>query len=268
MSKTKNHSPSVVINVYWPFSDDLLQEQDYDKICKCSPKCSRNVFKSSISQGVLSKSMVENFGSSITLPRSLKGSLLIEDYMTLDRTNREWTKILWEISNGYETLRNKILSIRHLIANLTSESTGQSEAHVAECLMGSAESISHSLNNFSIWEDSSYYLGIDNLEGSSENFISRMAHDILRKRNNIYGFTSGLSLQIEHMAKSTESAGQCNDNIVEYVMNEATGRLLEAKVIMHYIVENYAMLQAAVSQNHAHLRLSSMQNYTREEYVM
>ena len=212
--------------------------------------------------------MIENFASPITLPASLKGSLLIEDYITLDRTNREWTKILWEISNGYETLRNKILSIRHLIANLTSESTNQSEPPVTECLMRVTESLDHSLNNFSIWEDSSYYLGIDNLEGSSENFISRMAHDILRNRNEMHGFSYGLLLQIEHMATSTESAGYCDGDIVEYEMNKATSQLLEAKVIMQNIIENYTALQTAVSQNHGRLRLPSIHNYTREEYVM
>ena len=254
-------------SAYWLFSDELLQEQDYDKICKCSPKCSRNVFKTSISQGVLSESMVENFASSITLPASLKGSLHIEDYITMDRTNREWTKTLFEISNAYETLKNKVLSVRHLIGNLTSESTNQLEAPMALCLIRAAESIGHSLHNFSIWENSSYYLGIDNSKRPSENFMSRMAHDSLRKRNEMHGFSAGCLLEIEHIENSVVSAGHCNDSNAQYTMNTTREELLEAKLIMQHITAKYMMLQTDVSQNHPHLRLSSIHNYTTEEYI-
>ena len=211
--------------------------------------------------------MVESFASTITLPASLKGSLLIEDYITLDRTKRECTKILWEISNDYKNLRNTLLSITNLMENLTSESTNKSEALMAECLLRVAESIDHSLYNFSIWENSSYYLSMDHSERPYENFMSRMAHDILRKRNEMAGFSASFWRQIEHIENSAVSAGYCNGMSTEYVMNTITKPLQECKLIMQHITTKYMSLQSDVSQNHAHLRLSSIRNYTTEEYV-
>ena len=203
--------------------------------------------------------MVARTAATKPLPAAQPGAIRLNDYITMDITNREWTNTLLQISNKYEATRNKLMSLVHLIENLISENIDQSEA---ECLTRAAESIAHAVINFGLWENSSYYLDIDR----SENFMSRMAYDILRKRNEIVGFSTGFLLQLRQIENSSVAIGRCNSTRGEYVKNTMTKQLLEAKYIMQSIAKSYINLQADVAKNQDSLRLPIIENITPEMY--
>ena len=187
------------------------------------------------------------------------GALRLEDYITIYMTDREWTNTLLNISNTYEAARNKLLSIGHLIRNSIAENPNQSEA---DCLVRAAESITHAVINFSIWENSSYYLNL----GPSENFMSRMAHDILRRRNEMVGLSAGFLLHLEQVENSSVAAGLCNSTHGEYVMNATAKQLLDAKNIMQRITTSYTNLQTDIANNQDNIRLAPIEEQTAELY--
>ena len=187
------------------------------------------------------------------------GALRLEDYITIYMTDHEWTNSLLDISNAYEAARNKLLSIGHLIKDSIAENVDQSEA---DCLMRAAESVAHSVINFSIWENSSYYLDL----GPSENFMSRMAHDILRRRNEMVGFSAGFLLQLEQVDNSSVGVRLCNSTHGEYVMNATTEQLLDAKNIMQRITTSYTNLQTDIANNQDNIRLAPIEKQTAEMY--
>ena len=239
---------------------------DYNEICQCTPKCKRNVFKTSVSQGVLSQSMLETFTLTQTIPKGIAAAHRLEDYITLDRTNRQWTKMLFDIAKEYETARNFVRSISYQVEDLKSESANKPNTAVGECLMTAAESIVHSLDNFSIWENSSFYLNIDHSNGPSENFMSRMAHDILRRLNEMGSFSAGFLLQLEFMNNSSGKAGLCNSTFGEDVVNTVIANLADARQIMENILSAYTALQTNIAKDYAHMHLQPMVNYTLEQY--
>ena len=203
--------------------------------------------------------MVATTAATRTLPVAQPGALRLQDYITMDRANREWTNTLWHISNEYEAARNRIMSIVHQTENLTSENVDQSEA---ECLMRAAESITYAVINFTFWEISTYYFDL----GPSENFMSRMAYDILRKRNEMFGFAAGFLLKLEQIENSSFAVGRCNSTHGAYVMNATTKQLLEAKHTMQRISECYMNLQTDIANNEDNLRLPITANLTAETY--
>ena len=203
--------------------------------------------------------MVARTAATKNISAARVGALRLEDFITMDRNNREWINTLLNISNEYEAGRNKIMSIVQLIEHLTPENADQSEA---DCLMRAAESIAHSVISFSTWEDTSFYLDL----GPSENFMSRMAFDILRGRNEIVEFSAGFLLQLEQVENSSVAFGHCNSTRAEYVMNSTTEQLLEAKYIMQHITTNYINLQTAIASIQDPLRLAPIEKQTAESY--
>ena len=203
--------------------------------------------------------MVARTAATKSLPAARLGALRLEDYINMYMTNREWTNTLLDISNGYEAARSKIMSIVHLIENLTSQNTNQSEA---ECLTRAVDSVAQSVINFSIWENSSYYLDL----GPSENFMSQMAFDILRTRNEMVEFSIRFFLQLEHIENSSVAVGRCNSTHGEYIMNATADQLLEAKYIMHHITTNYTNLITDIANNQDRVRLAPIEKQTADMY--
>ena len=184
--------------------------------------------------------MVVRTAATKPLPAACLGALRLEDYITMYMTDREWINTLLDISNEYEAARNKLMSIIHLIENLTSENANQSEA---ECFMTAAESITHSVINFSLWENTSFYLDLR----PSENFMSRMAFDTLRRQNEMVGFSAGFLLQLGRV-NSSVAFGSCKSTRGKYVMDAIAEQLLEAKYIMQRITTKYTNLQTDIAK--------------------
>ena len=251
----------------WCVSVELLTIPDYNDICTCTPKCIRDVFKTRLSQSLLSHAMVETFAMTNSVPSILPGALILGDYIIMDRTNRQWTYALLDISKLYENARNKVMSITHLTENVTAESSSQvMDAFEANCLLTAAKSICNSLGNFSNWENSSYYLDINIANVPSENFMSRMAHDIVRKLDKMDNFSAGFLGQVDLLIDSAARADVCNSTSGEYILNATVARLAEAKKIMVQIIEAYTALKTNIAQHSPPLQMQPLQVYTRERY--
>ena len=223
----------------------LINDQIDDEPCYCTPKCERDVYRSTISQAVLSKAMLKAFyGMDIASPYSRSANRL-DDYVIMYTTNTSWASTLYRLSIMYRNSRDNILDIATNVEMFRAERIRANlEQSTKLCIETVLCSITNITSQFVAWEKSTFYLNISSTL-YSENFISHMANDMVRGLEQLDNFASGL---MRHLELIRIAAGRlpCNDTSlitflkeIEIVTNQANdsfcGYYEEYKLFSHTV---------------------------------
>ena len=191
----------------------------------------------------------------------------LEDYTLLHVVNNSWTTRLYELSNMYSEARVQIFKILAMVSNLTDAKMNDHFGRDQKiCLSTAFDQLNYSLHEFDSWEKASFYLDYG-VTLYSENFISRMAYDIVRNLKNIEPFTSGYMNQLQQIDVSSVSLLACNDTDIYSLYDDILTVISTVNESIAHFHDEYEILAREIQTNRMMSSYKPPLDGSSEEYV-
>ena len=191
----------------------------------------------------------------------------LEDYTLLHVVNGSWTTRLYELSKMYSETRAQIIKIITKVAKLTgAQGTGHTERDQNTCLSTTLDQLAYKLRQFESWEKSCFYLDY-NITLYSQNFISRMAYDIVRNLKNREPFIFGYINQLQQIDVSSVSLMTSNDTDIYGLYDDIRTVISAVNESIAYFHEEYEILAGEIRTNRKMGSYNPPLDGSSEEYV-
>ena len=192
------------------FTDDLPLQQNYTDICMCSQKCDRIRYDVRTSHEPFSDNAIVAWSFSDSLPDFGFPLRNLRQWANLDIMNRNFTLHINKISRMYSQLRSTFYDLDKHLTSYQAEGYFLSDRF--SCAALSLPTYETSMNNFTEWEMNSYYLNITATRSNNprtDDFLTRLAHDIISNSNEMYRFVTELNNMVETFRAPVEALVTC-----------------------------------------------------------
>ena len=235
-------------------SDGLAIGHNKQTPCQCTPKCERDIYRTTLSQAAMSQATL-NPNAAYTNPCPYcQSANRLEDYVVMYATNKSWATILYRLSNQYRDSRKLVLDIAEKVAFFRNATNHDDTNRSTErCNFTFLDSITDITTQFSVWETMTFYLN-DSTTLYMENFISHMANDIVRGLGNLDGFLTGFTGHLQRVKIVAEKWSTCNETALKVLSRNIVGAAKQANTSFRMYYEEYKLFTEIVK---SHQRIKS-----------
>ena len=260
-------------NCYIIFADDFPQQSNYTDICKCSQRCDRVTYDVRTTQAPLSNSAIVNWVFSEDIPKLNYKLGNLRQWTNLDDMNRNFTIQINRISRMYLQIRKKFYNLAYLLSSTPTEAYSLHERF--RCVASLFPSYNASMTSFMKWEMNSYYLNFTATKSNkprTDDFLTRLADDIISHSNEMYKFVSELNHMLETFRSSIDVLITCFDQVplndkelaLAESIRSASSTINASYSLTLAINDSYTDLSSTIR---SHNRFSWLTRKTPERYI-